>query len=71
MPPYEDDEFEEDEFEEDEDSDFVADDESIILACEDCDYRWRSGGDENEEDYSYGTGEMICPMCGSSNVVEI
>ncbi|MCB1141703.1 MAG: hypothetical protein H7A24_12980 [Leptospiraceae bacterium] len=66
MPSYEDDY--DDEFENDDD--FMDEDEGIILACEDCDYRWRSGGDDDEyEDYS--TGEMICPMCGSSNVVEI
>ncbi|WCL49136.1 hypothetical protein [Leptospira sp. GIMC2001] len=47
------------------DDDFeVADDfdlEGVTYACEDCDHRWEPGD----------LDEMICPMCGSENVVEL
>ncbi len=67
MPRYEED-FEEEEYDED-DEEYFEDEEGdgILLACEDCDYRWKI----DEADYEYGDYEMICPMCGSSNVVEI
>lgn len=65
MPRYEED-FEE-EYEEEDDEYFEDEvEDGILLACEDCDYRWRI----EESDYEYDD-EMICPMCGSSNVVEI
>jgi Zn finger protein HypA/HybF involved in hydrogenase expression len=64
MPTY--DEDYEDEYEEDEDE-YLEDEEGILFACEDCDYRWKV----SEEELEYGDYEMICPMCGSSNVVEI
>ena len=68
MPSYDEDEFDE-EYDEDEDEDF-SDEEGVILACEDCDYRWKVGGkDDDYEDYD--SGDHICPMCGSSNVLEI
>lgn len=35
--------------------------ESITYACEDCDHRWEP------EDLD----EMICPLCGSENIVEL
>jgi Zn finger protein HypA/HybF involved in hydrogenase expression len=66
MPTYED-EYEEDEFEDDDE--FSEDEaaEGLLLACEDCDYRWKV----DDEELEYGDYETICPMCGSSNVVEI
>ncbi len=43
---------------------------AVILACDDCDYRWEDvivkGKDEDIEDL-----EIICPMCGSTNVTQI
>ena len=67
MPNYDDEEFEDDEFDDDEE---LSDEDGINLACEDCDYRWKIGG-EDEDFEEYDTGEYICPMCGSSNVLEI
>ncbi len=64
MPAYDED-FDEDY--EDEEEDDEEGEEGLLLACEDCDYRWRV----DEADAEYGEYEMICPMCGSSNVVEI
>lgn len=67
MPRYDED-FEEEEYDEDEEEYYDEEtEEGILLACEDCDYRWKI----EESDYEYGDYEMICPMCGSSNVVEI
>lgn len=55
---------EEDELEEDEKH--IA----VILACDDCDYRWEDvivkRKDEDIEDL-----EIICPMCGSTNITQI
>ncbi|GAB4111602.1 MAG TPA: hypothetical protein PL059_08700 [Spirochaetota bacterium] len=60
----EDDLIEEDEVEEDEKQ--IA----VILACDDCDYRWEDvivkHKDEDIEDL-----EIICPMCGSTNITQI
>ncbi len=60
----EDDLIEEDEVEEDEKH--IA----VILACDDCDYRWEDvivkRKDEDIEDL-----EIICPMCGSTNITQI
>ncbi|MCB1193390.1 MAG: hypothetical protein H7A23_11885 [Leptospiraceae bacterium] len=54
---------------EDDDSDYLDEEEDIVTyACEDCDYRWTP--EESEED-DYSFEELICPMCGSSNVIEI
>jgi len=43
---------------------------AVILACDDCDYRWEDvivkRKDEDIEDL-----EIICPMCGSTNVSQI
>ncbi|MCX8124584.1 MAG: hypothetical protein N3F66_10535 [Spirochaetes bacterium] len=43
---------------------------AVILACDDCDYRWEDvivkRKDEDIEDL-----EIICPMCGSTNVTQI
>lgn len=40
-------------------------------ACEDCDYRW----DAMENSDNYGVDEerfdIVCPMCGSTNVTQI
>jgi Zn finger protein HypA/HybF involved in hydrogenase expression len=35
--------------------------DTITFACEDCDHRWEPDD----------LDEMICPMCGSENVVEL
>ncbi len=59
--PYDDEEFD-DEFEDEEGSE----DETITFVCEDCDYRWKSA--VQMEDDEYVSDELICPMCGSSNV---
>ena len=66
MPSF-DDEFDE-EFDDDEDSN---EEDGMILACEDCDYRWKIGGEDDEDFNDYDSGSNICPMCGSSNVLEI
>ena len=66
MPSYND-EFDE---EYDENEDDLQEEEGIILACEDCDYRWKIGGEDDEMD-GYESSDHICPMCGSSNVLEI
>ena len=66
MPSY-DEEFDEDFNENEED---LEEEEGFILACEDCDYRWRMGGEDDESD-DYDSSDHICPMCGSSNVLEI
>lgn len=43
---------------------------AVILACDDCDYRWEDviikHKDEDIEDL-----EIICPMCGSTNITQI
>lgn len=68
LMPYKDYDF--DEF--DDDDDDLLEDENVILACEDCDYRWKLEQDDEEEEEDYIASEdTICPMCGSSNVVEI
>ncbi|MCC5816287.1 MAG: hypothetical protein JJT78_16170 [Leptospira sp.] len=45
-------------FEEIEDEEDI---ESVTFACEDCDHRWIPDD----------LDEMICPLCGSDNVVEL
>ncbi|EMY78806.1 hypothetical protein LEP1GSC060_2123 [Leptospira weilii serovar Ranarum str. ICFT] len=45
------------------DSGSAAGEEVLAFACEDCDHRW-------EED-SYEAEDAICPMCGSSVVIEL
>lgn len=51
-------EIDEDSIEEfDEDADL----DEASLACEDCDHRWEPDD----------LDEMICPLCGSENVVEL
>jgi len=50
-----------DEFMDDIDEEEELDADAITYACEDCDHRWEP--DDNDE--------MICPMCGSSNIVEL
>jgi hypothetical protein len=57
-----------DEYDDDEEGE-EYDDTYVTLACEDCDYRWKVPIDF--EDESGGYEDAICPMCGSSNVVEI
>ncbi|MDX1958688.1 MAG: hypothetical protein SFU98_08955 [Leptospiraceae bacterium] len=64
MPSY-DNEFDE---EYDEEDDFSDEEEGAVLACEDCDYRWRV--DPDQEVYEPDEGP-VCPMCGSDNIVEI
>lgn len=55
----------------DEEEDELLEEENVILACEDCDYRWKLEYDDMEEDDYISDEDTICPMCGSSNVVEI
>jgi len=50
-----------DEFMDDIDEEEELDADAITYACEDCDHRWEP--DELDE--------MICPMCGSANIVEL
>lgn len=45
------------------------DDTFATLACEDCDYRWKVPVDFEDDTSDFE--DSICPMCGSSNVVEI
>ena len=56
----------EDEFDDEYDAEEEEyDDTTVTMACDDCDYRWKISLEvEDEED-------LICPMCGSSNVAEI
>lgn len=61
-----DDDYNEDEDYDFEDGDDFEEDGKVILACEDCDYRWSP---EPDDFSSYES--TICPMCGSANVVEI
>jgi len=53
----------EDFFDDDFDIDSINED-AITYACEDCDHRW-------EADDFLDTHELICPMCGSSNITEL
>ncbi len=64
--PYEDEDIDID----DEEQVYDEDDDNIVLACEECDYRWRLDPEAFDEMLS-GDEETICPMCGSSSVVEI
>lgn len=53
------------------DEDFIEEEDDIItFACEECDYRWTPEEVEEEEE-EFNFDELICPMCGSSNVIEI
>lgn len=54
--------------EESESEDEYLDDEVLTYACEDCDHRWE---DASDEFYDMGPEGLICPMCGSSNVIEL
>lgn len=72
---FDDEELLEDEMQEEEliEEDEIEEDEkhiAVILACDDCDYRWEDvivkRKDEDIEDL-----EIICPMCGSTNVTQI
>ncbi len=50
------------------DDDFELDslnEDAVSFACEDCDHRW-----EIEDEFA-DTQELICPMCGSSNITEL
>jgi Zn finger protein HypA/HybF involved in hydrogenase expression len=40
------------------------------MACDDCDYRWKISLEVEDEEEAYEE-DLICPMCGSSNVAEI
>jgi Zn finger protein HypA/HybF involved in hydrogenase expression len=66
MPSYEEDY--EEEFDNDEENLLEEEEQGVMLACEDCDYRWKVEFDDEFYDYS---DSAICPMCGSANVVEI
>ena len=37
---------------------------------DDCDYRWKISLEVEDEEDAYEE-DLICPMCGSSNVAEI
>lgn len=72
---FDDEELLEDEMQEEEliEEEEIEEDEkhiAVILACDDCDYRWEDvivkRKDEDIEDI-----EIICPMCGSTNVTQI
>lgn len=72
---FDDEELLEDEMQEEEliEEEEIEEDEkhiAVILACDDCDYRWEDvivkRKDEDIEDL-----EIICPMCGSTNVTQI
>ncbi|MBE8431994.1 hypothetical protein IQB77_19700, partial [Leptospira interrogans serovar Pomona] len=45
----------------------VTGEEVLTFACEDCDHRWEEDVYEAED---YGLEGAICPMCGSSVVIE-
>ena len=42
----------------------------VTMACDDCDYRWKISLEVEDEEEAYEE-DLICPMCGSSNVAEI
>lgn len=46
----------------------VTGEEVLTFACEDCDNRWEEDAYEAED---YGPEGPICPMCGSSAVIEL
>ncbi len=58
----EDDIFDDDEFDVD-----SLNEDGVTYACEDCDHRWEA---DTEDDY-LDSWELICPMCGSSNITEL
>ncbi|HMW07044.1 MAG TPA: hypothetical protein PK079_16280 [Leptospiraceae bacterium] len=61
----------EDEFDDEYDAeDDEYDDTTVTMACDDCDYRWKISLEVDDEEESYDE-DLICPMCGSSNVAEI
>jgi hypothetical protein len=44
----------------------------VSYACEDCDYRWEDviiKSKENLDDFE--ETEVVCPMCGSTNITQI
>ncbi|PJZ69576.1 hypothetical protein CH373_08655 [Leptospira perolatii] len=60
-------EFDEDYDIDTEEGDDFADEEVVTYVCEDCDHRWES---DSEDGFDSPEG-AICPMCGSSNVIEL
>lgn len=61
----------EDEFDDEYDAeDEEYDDTTVTMACDDCDYRWKISLEVEDEEDAYEE-DLICPMCGSSNVAEI
>lgn len=50
---------EDDDFDED---DLSNDEDAVTYACEDCDHRWEADPFDDE---------LICPLCGSSNITEL
>ncbi len=61
----------EDEFDDEYDAeDEEYDDTTVTMACDDCDYRWKISLEVEDEEETQEE-ELICPMCGSSNVAEI
>ncbi|MES0491151.1 MAG: hypothetical protein ABUK01_14220 [Leptospirales bacterium] len=49
------------------DDDVVFEEVNVSFACEDCDYRWESAfeSDEDADEVQY------CPMCGTANTTQI
>jgi hypothetical protein len=43
----------------------------ISFACEECDYRWDDVIIKKEDDYEHEEIEIVCPMCGTTNVTQI
>ena len=61
----------EDEFDDEYDTEEEEyDDTTVTMACDDCDYRWKISLEVEDEEDAYEE-DLICPMCGSSNVAEI
>lgn len=60
----------EDEFDDEYDAEEEYDDTTVTMACDDCDYRWKISLEVEDEEEAYEE-DLICPMCGSSNVAEI
>jgi hypothetical protein len=49
----------------DDDGQAFDSEDGVTYACEDCDHRWELA--EWEQD----SGDFMCPMCGSDNIVEL
>jgi len=51
----------------DDDDDVAFEEVNVSFACEDCDYRWESSfeSDEDADETQY------CPMCGTANTTQI